>query len=156
MANENPSGTRTKTRNIENSTRHHAGDPRAVNNHLVEFHRYFLLSLAALALDFSLLFILAEVLGVHYLIANAASFLTGAIVAYIGSIVWVFAVRRITNPRRECAIFVAIGIAGLGVNEAVLWIGVQNMGLSLGPAKVAAAAASFAFNYLVRKLWLFR
>ena len=52
-------------------------------------------------------------------------------------------------------LFAAIGLGGLGVNEAMLWIGVETAALSLGVAKLAAAGSSFAFNFIARKLLLF-
>ena len=52
-------------------------------------------------------------------------------------------------------IFVAIGVGGLAVNEIVLWLGIEVAALSLIVAKLAAAATSFVFNFVIRKMVLF-
>lgn len=121
-----------------------------------EFVRYFAVSLAALGVDFAGLFALVEGLGAPYLAANAAAFALGAAFAYLGSVRWVFARRRLSDRGLEFGLFAAIGIVGLLVNEAVLWAAVSVALLPLAPAKLAAAGASFLFNYGLRRAVLFR
>ena len=60
-----------------------------------------------------------------------------------------------SNRGVELLIFVAIGVGGLAVNESVLWLGIEVAALSLIMAKLAAAATSFGFNFVVRKIVLF-
>lgn len=121
-----------------------------------EFVRYFIVSLVALAADFGTLVGLTELFGIPYLVSNVAGFILGAVVVYIGGIVWVFANRRLSDARAEFIIFVMIGVGGLGVNEGVLWLFTSGIGFHYTFSKVFAAAASFAFNFLVRKYLLFR
>ena len=120
-----------------------------------ELQRYLALSAAALAVDVVLLWALASVVGLPYLMANGIAFVIASIVAYLGSVAWVFRHRRFDNRTAEYLIFVAIGIAGLTVNEAGLWLGVELMVLPLLAAKAFAAGTSFAFNYALRKVVLF-
>ena len=58
-----------------------------------------------------------------------------------------------SNSGMELAIF--IGIGGLAVNEAILWLGIEVAALSLMFAKLGAAVTSFVFNFVVRKMVLF-
>ncbi|MDP6345247.1 MAG: GtrA family protein [Alphaproteobacteria bacterium] len=120
-----------------------------------ELPRYFVVSGVALAADVTALYLLSQWFGAHYLIANPIAFILGAVVAYLGSVHWAFRSRRLQNAGLEFAIFAAIGVAGLVVNEAVLWLGIEVAALSLLLAKFGAAGASFAFNFVVRKLLLF-
>mgnify|MGYP001325270355 FL=1 len=120
-----------------------------------ELFRYLAVSAAALAVDFSLLFLLSQGLGAHYLIANPIAFALGALVAYLGSIHWAFRHRKVSHKGLELALFIAIGVGGLAVNEAVLWFGIEVAALSLLFAKAAAAATSFGFNFIMRKIVLF-
>ena len=126
-------------------------DPRLA----AEFLRYLAVSLVALAIDFACLLALAAA-GLHYLVANAVGFAAGALAAYLGSIRWVFARRRVKDGRLEFTLFAGVGVAGLLVNEAALWAGVALAALPLPAAKLAAAGASFAFNYALRRAILFR
>ena len=121
-----------------------------------EFWRYLLVSAVALAVDFGVLIGLTELLGVHYLFAGAAGFLIGAGAVYAGSVFWVFAHRKLSRPDLEMTIFVLIGVGGLGVNELALWGLTEFAGLYVGVSKIGAAGCSFAFNFIVRKHFLFR
>ncbi|MBM3492483.1 MAG: GtrA family protein [Alphaproteobacteria bacterium] len=117
-----------------------------------EFQRYFLVSLTALAIDASLLLLLTSVGDLHFLAANANAFLAGSLAAYLGSVAWVFRHRRFGQGALEVPVFIAIGLAGLLVNETVLWTAASGNGQPLEIAKALAAAASFGFNFVMRKL----
>ncbi len=121
-----------------------------------EFWRYLIVSGVALVVDFSLLIGLTEFFGMHYLWSGAAGFLTGAGVAYMGSVRWVFVHRRLSSPSQEMTLFALIGVGGLGVNEVALWSLTDLLALHYGLSKVGAAGASFLFNFAVRKYLLFR
>lgn len=122
----------------------------------VELPRYFAVSVVALGADAGCLWLLYDQIGLHFMAANALSYMLGSVVAYLGSILWVFRNRRIDRPANEFTLFVAIGLGGLLVNEAMLWAGVVFAGSGLAAAKCAAAGSSFAFNFAVRKFLLFR
>lgn len=118
--------------------------------------RYFIASLLALAADTTTLSFCLRVL--HFGLGWAATlgFVLGAGVAYLLSIRWVFRQRTLERaPTLEFLTFAGIGIVGLGVTQLVLWIGVTELHLMPEVVKLAAAAITFAFNYLVRKALLF-
>jgi putative flippase GtrA len=121
----------------------------------MEIVRYFAVSLVALGVDFACLLAFVEA-GLHYLAANALAFALGAVAAYVGSVRWAFSRRRLSDRGLEFALFAGIGVAGLLVNELVLWAGVAVATSSLTVAKLGAAAASFLFNYGMRRAILFR
>ena len=125
-------------------------DPR-----IQEFLRYGMASAAALAVDFGLLVLLTSVFGVDYLISAAVGFSVGVVVVYILSITWVFRGRTNENRGSEFAVFVAIGIAGLGVNELIMWQGTETAGLPYQVSKLLSAGCVFLFNFTFRKLLLF-
>ena len=58
-------------------------------------------------------------------------------------------------PAVEFLAFVGIGIAGLGITQLLLWLGVVKLHLLPELVKLAAAVVTFVFNYLVRKTLLF-
>src|SRR5689334_13711276 len=93
--------------------------------------------------------------GWHYLVAAPAGFALGLVAAYVLSIRWVFAVRRVKDARLEFGIFAAVGLVGMAVNEAVLYGAVGHGGFSPELAKVASAAVVFAMNFVLRKVLLF-
>lgn len=122
---------------------------------LPEFIRYFVASVGALALDLGILFCLVEVFGVHYLTSAIISFLVGLLFVYALSVGWVFNHRAVQNSRLELAIFVAIGIAGLALNAAIMWTGTEAVGLPYQLSKIISVVFVFLFNFTMRKALLF-
>ena len=119
-----------------------------------EFGRYFLASLAALALDVAVLHLAAA--WMHYLLAASLGFGVGAGAIYLLCTRWVFGRRKLAGKAPvEFSAFVAIGLAGLALNDFVIFLAVDRLGLALLTAKAMAAGASFLFNYTARKLALF-
>lgn len=123
---------------------------------LHEFIRYFAASALALAIDASLLWLLTSVLSVQYLVSGALAFMAGLIVVYILSIVWVFERRSVKDPFVEFVTFALIGIAGLLINELILWLFTAYIGLFYLMSKGVSVVVVFAWNFGVRKWFLFR
>jgi putative flippase GtrA len=115
---------------------------------------YGLCSAAALALDCGLLFGLTKA-GMNYLPAAAIGFFSGMVLAYVLSIQFVFAGRRRANPRAEALGFFAIGLAGLFLNQVLLFGLIDGLNLKLEIAKACTAIAVFAFNFVARRSMLF-
>jgi len=121
-----------------------------------DFIRYFAASLLALAVDTGTLSLCLRILHLSLAWSASIGFIVGASVAYLLSIRWVFKARAFGNtPTLEFLSFVAIGIAGLGLTQWVLWLGVTRLGLLAEAVKLTAAVLTFLFNYLVRKSLLF-
>ena len=117
--------------------------------------RYLAASAIALGLDFGLYVALIRIFGVHYLLAAPVGFALGLATIYALSIRWVFLERRLADARLEFTLFAAIGLAGLLINELVIYAGVEWAALSYELAKLASAAVVFCFNFAARKLMLF-
>jgi putative flippase GtrA len=116
---------------------------------------YFLVSLAALGVDYGLLVFLTEVGRLHYLVSAAIGFSAGLAVNYALSVTLVFRERRLASRRLEFAAFLAIGILGLILNEALMKLFVETFGLAYILAKIPATGVGFAFNFGTRKALLF-
>jgi len=114
-----------------------------------------LVSLVAFAIDFAVLVLLTEAAGLHYLISAGISFLAGTTVSYVLSVTWVFPVRRFSSKAVEYIIYIAVGAIGLGLNEALLWVFTEPLGIFYMASKVIAAALIFFWNFGARKLVLF-
>lgn len=121
-----------------------------------DLFRYFVSSLLALAADTGTLSACLRLLHMNLAWSATAGFAAGATIAYVLSIRWVFKARTFgQTPLLEFVSFVGIGIAGLGITQAVLWLGVIHLGLLAEAVKLAAAMVTFAFNYIARKTLLF-
>ena len=130
-------------------------DTKSLPAALTEAFGYGLVSAIALAFDTSLLYSLVNLAGWPYLRASAVSFSAGAVVAYVLSVRFVFPVRRLHNPYAEFISFLALGVAGVAVNAAALFVAISAVGLGLITAKVLAAGCTFATNFTLRRQLLF-
>lgn len=131
-----------------------AHSARSLASFLADLWRYGLCSALALALDWGLLVGLVRA-GVDYLPAAAMSFFAGMVLAYIGSVIFVYRGRRAYPVLAEAIGFFAIGFAGLLVNLLLLFALVKFLGLGVGLAKAPTAIGVFLFNFLMRRTLLF-
>jgi putative flippase GtrA len=122
----------------------------------IQFFRYIFVGGAAFIVDFSSLFILTDVFGVYYLTSAAIAFILGLIANYALSISWVFNKRSLDSIWSEFTIFAAIGIVGLGLNELIIWLFTDYIGLYYLLSKIIAAALILFWNFSARKITLFR
>lgn len=109
----------------------------------------------ALMLDCVILLTAVQVLGWNHLTAACASYLAGLMLNYLLSVRWVFSQRRFKDRRVEFLLFTATGIGGLGLTELVLWVGTDGLSFDFRCSKLAAIVCVAAWNFSVRKLWLF-
>jgi putative flippase GtrA len=122
---------------------------------LREFVLYFTASSLAFGVDFAMLAALVEIAGWHYLPAATLSFVLGGVTLYFTSVKFVFEFRRVPAARFELPVFVALGLAGLAVNLAVMRFAIDFIHWHWALAKILAAGCSLSLNYLIRRLVLF-
>jgi putative flippase GtrA len=127
----------------------------AWRGHAREGIRYFAASALALGVDFGVFLGLIRLAGVHYLAAAPIGFALGLVVIYALSIRWVFQQRRMKDARAEFALFAVLGLAGLGLNQLIIYAGVELAGLPDWLAKFVSAGTVFCFNFASRKFLLF-
>jgi putative flippase GtrA len=117
--------------------------------------RYLAASALALGIDFGVYSGLIRLEGVHYLVAAPVGFALGLAAIYLLSIFWVFKERRFADRRAEFALFALIGLAGMALNQLIIYAGVQVLTASPEMAKIMSAGMVFCFNFISRKLLLF-
>ena len=120
-----------------------------------ESARYLGASALALGVDFGAYSALIRLGGVHYLAAAPIGFALGLTTVYFLSVRWVFRHRRVKDARSEFALFALLGLAGLAINQGMVYAGVEWLALGYEPAKLLSAGAVFCFNFGSRKLLLF-
>lgn len=129
-----------------------------------QFVRYVVVGGIAFLFDFGVYRILEHHLGFHYQWAGVAGFMVGIATNYLLSIFWVFNKRSSPNAFAEFAIFLTVGVIGLGINAAILWLLIDVVAwysplLSFVDhkvmAKVVAAGVVLVWNFAARKILLF-
>lgn len=119
-----------------------------------EFLRYFACSALGLASDV-LVFQALLKLGLGWQLAAAAGFLLGLVLVYALSVRWVFTHRRVGDAGAEFALFAGVGLVGLMLTEAVLWLLLSRWQWPPLVAKLACAGVVFLCNFGLRKALLF-
>lgn len=117
-------------------------------------------------IDFGL-YKICNAAGVPYLISGFIGFTVSVIVNYVLSMKYVFERRGDMSRQKEFVIFVVLSIVGLGLNELLLYIGIdgiylnslalQNLfstGMAETLVKLAATAVVMIYNFVTRKIFL--
>ena len=125
------------------------------DNTLIQLFRYTFVGGIAFGVDFSLLFLLTEFAGIHYLLSAAISFSVGLVTNYILSIIWVFKTRNISNRYLEFIIFGIIGIVGLGMNELIIWSFTEYLHFYYLVSKIVSTVVVYLWNFFARKYILY-
>jgi putative flippase GtrA len=110
---------------------------------------------AAFATDVTLLWVLVEKAGLHYLVAASIAFIAGTFVVYWVSVRHAFRFRRVNDQRAEFGYFAAIGATGIVLNLFLMFALVDWVGLHYILAKVGAAMITFFTNFGMRRWLLF-
>ena len=124
-----------------------------------QFVRYLVTGGFAFVVDFGLFALCLYSFGWHYLIANFIGLVAGLVLNYAMSILWVFtACKRILKKQKsiEFALFALIGIAGVGINQVLMYLMVGELRLNEMASKMIAAVLVLMWNFGARKLMLFR
>ncbi len=122
-----------------------------------EVLRYLIAGAIAFFSDLAVLSACTELLGMHYLVSNVFGYGTGLIIAYLLNTRWVFRYRRLAKKTRlEFAIFTAIALIGLGINELVLLVMVSQLSTHYVSAKFVATFFVMVFNFVAKRQILFR
>lgn len=109
---------------------------------------------SAFVIDYGILYVLNQLLGVNHLVASTISFSVSVIYNYILSTVWVFDVNEEQTKTEQLVVFMVLSVIGLAINNLIIWIFVDNCGMYIMWAKVIATAVVMVYNFITRKIYL--
>lgn len=119
-----------------------------------QLFRFGIVGGIAFLIDYSVLFICTEYLGIYYLISSFISFTVSTVFNYIASVRWVFDVDQKKSQRRNFVLFIVFSVIGLGINQCIMWFGVEKLDLYYMIVKIGATAIVMVFNFVTRKMFL--
>ena len=117
---------------------------------LFEILRFAIVGGASFLVDYALLYICTEWLGIHYLYSAAISFTVSVIVNYWLCVVFVFTGAG-KQTGRQAALFIGSSIVGLGINQVCMWLFVEKFGLHYMLAKIGATVIVMFWNYVMKR-----
>ncbi len=119
----------------------------------IQFFRYLFVGGGAALINLVSLYVLTSKLGVYYLLSAAIAFILGIVTNYVLSIAWVF--RSTGQVKKEIVLFLLIGITGLFLNEAIMYMLVSVLTLFYLGAWLIATAAIMIWNFGMRRKFVF-
>lgn len=127
----------------------------AMHRIVSQFAQYVLVGGLAFVVDFTALFVLTDYFGLHYLVSASLAFLLGLITNYLLCIAWIFDYRVLKNQAHEFALFSLIGVAGLLLNNLLMFLLTDLLDVHYLLSKAAAAGVILLFNFSLRRSLLF-
>lgn len=126
------------------------------NDPVIQFVRYVFVGGCSFLVDAGVLWLITRT-GLHYLIAAIFGFVAGLLCNYFLSKLFVFQkeAARVT-PFVEFLAYAIIGLIGLALTEALLFFFTDIVHLYFMISKVISAAIVLIWNFLARKLLLYR
>ena len=123
--------------------------------------KFGVVGVIAFFIDYGLLAFCTEVLGINYLVSATIGFTVSVIFNYIASMRYVFTHKEDMSRRREFVIFVVLSVIGLGINNGLMWAGVELIpwpewlgGRAYLIVKIFATAVVMVWNFVTRKIFL--
>ena len=107
----------------------------------------------AFLIDYSVLYLLTEFVGIHYLISSVISFIVSLIFNYILSIYWVFDVTK-KQTSREVFVFVILSVIGLLINQVVMYVGSDLLHIYYMLTKLVSTFIVMVWNFVTRKIFI--
>lgn len=123
------------------------------NKLFVQILRFGVVGGLAFLIDSALLYILTEYVHMYVLYSSVISFLVSLIFNYIMSIFWVFDVQK-KQGVKEIGLFVILSTIGLGVNQLVMYLGVEIFHIYYMFCKVIATFIVMVYNFITRKIFI--
>ncbi len=119
--------------------------------------RFGVVGVLATIIDFGVLMVLSQLMGVDPVVAAGISFCVSVVFNYVASMRFVFTHREDMSPTKEFTIFIVLSLIGLALNELIMWVGTRALGttaLAVTIVKVVATALVMIWNFVSRKIWL--
>ena len=120
---------------------------------IVQLFKFGIVGVIAALVDFGVLVLLKEVFHVDVLWASGISFAVSVVANYVLSMLFVFKGGKVGKVA-EFVIFVALSLGGLGINQAIMWLGTDWLQLHYLLVKLTALFVVPVYNFVTRKIFL--
>lgn len=119
-----------------------------------QFLQFGIVGVICFVIDYGLMIILTEYIGIDYLLSCALSFIISTTANYYLSKRYVFEFKRNKNMTIEFILFVLLSSVGLGLTETLMFTFVDKFGLYYMFSKIIVTGIVMFYNFLTRKIIL--
>ncbi|MGN0414585.1 MAG: GtrA family protein [Agathobacter sp.] len=127
---------------------------KKVKKLFLQFCKFGLVGTLCFCIDYGLMVLLTETGILSYFVASGVSFTFSVLVNYILSMRFVFKGKDELSKLQEMAIFLALSLVGLALNQMIMWIAVEFFKMFYALAKILATMIVTTYNFISRKLFL--
>ena len=120
---------------------------------ILQFLKFGVVGVIALAIDVGVLMVMKEIFLVDVLLASAVGFSVSVVANYILSMLFVFESKN-ENKVKEFVIFVLLSVGGLVINQLLMWAGTTKLDLYYLWVKGFALIFVTMYNFITRKIFL--
>ena len=133
-------------------------------NQLVKFG---VVGVICFIIDYFITIIMADVLGIHYMIAKFWGFVVSVIINYLLSMKFVFHRREDLEKKKEFTLFIILSVIGLIINEVVIFTCIDGLYYHIAilrdiiPEKfivsigaIIATGVVMIYNFISRKIFI--
>lgn len=116
----------------------------------LEMIRFIIVGVITFVVDYGLLYICTEYIGLYYMYSTAIAFIVAVIFNYWLCVVYVFTnIQRQTS--KQALLFVGSSVVGLGLNQICMWLFVEIFGIYYMLAKIISIIIVMAWNYIMKR-----
>ncbi len=118
---------------------------------MLQYCRFAAVGITSLIVDYGTMVFLTESTALGYFKACAFSYTLSVFVNYFLSMKYVFHGREDMSKVKEASIFFVLSLVGLFLNQFIMWIAVDALGIYYAAAKLLSTLIVTNYNFVSRK-----
>lgn len=118
--------------------------------------KYLASGCIGIVVNLGLLYVLADLLGLHYLVSSFLAVSCSTVVGFLLQKYWTFEARSKEGTKREFSLYVGVAIMNIVLNTLIVYLLVDFSGFHHLPAQFVGAAVVAVSSYVIYKKVIFR